>query len=182
MLCMWILDMLSILSLLALCRKIALKSCVYLQLWIYIVFSLFSIYELFKFICWPNALQFSSVALQCLVVSAINQALDGQNKWKTKIFMFATWRQSLEFIKPSLNSPVQFSEVYLTNELRCAHNHHQIRIKFHTRPFVLGWEKFIKNLLRWIWPTKRHMFIFKFRTEFNFFSLYTWIIMHLHIV
>jgi hypothetical protein len=77
-----------------------------------------------------------------------NQALNEQNKWKTKIFMFATWNQSLEFIKPSLNSPIQFSEVYLTNELRWAHNHHQTRIKFHTHRLVLGGENFIKNLLR----------------------------------
>jgi hypothetical protein len=54
----------------------------------------------------------------------------------------------LGIIKPSLNSPIQFSEVYLTNELRCAHNHHQIRIRFHTHPLVLGEEKLVKNLLR----------------------------------
>jgi hypothetical protein len=34
-----------------------------------------------------------------------NQVLNEQNKWKTKIFLFATWNQSLEFIKPSLDSP-----------------------------------------------------------------------------
>jgi hypothetical protein len=77
-----------------------------------------------------------------------NQALNEQNKWKTEIFMFTTWNQRLEFIKQSLDSPIQFSEVFLTNELRCAHNHHQTRIKFHTHPLVLGEEKFIKNLLR----------------------------------
>jgi hypothetical protein len=34
-----------------------------------------------------------------------NQALNEQHKGKTEIFMFATWNQSLEFIKPSLDSP-----------------------------------------------------------------------------
>jgi hypothetical protein len=44
---------------------------------------------------------------------------------------------NLGSIKSYLDSPNHFSEVYLTNELRCAHNHHQTRIKFHTHPLVL---------------------------------------------
>jgi hypothetical protein len=62
--------------------------------------------------------------------------------------MFASWSQILEFIKPYLNNPIQFSEVYLTNELRCAHNHHQIKIRFHTHPLVLGEEKLVKKLVK----------------------------------
>jgi hypothetical protein len=34
-----------------------------------------------------------------------NQALNEQNKWKIEIFLFATWNQSLGFIKSSLDSP-----------------------------------------------------------------------------
>jgi hypothetical protein len=34
-----------------------------------------------------------------------NQALNEQNKWKTEIFLFATWNQSSGFIKSSMDSP-----------------------------------------------------------------------------
>jgi hypothetical protein len=54
----------------------------------------------------------------------------------------------LGFIKAPVNSPNYFCKVYLTNELRCAHNHHQTTIKFHTHPLVFSEEKFIKNLSR----------------------------------
>jgi hypothetical protein len=53
-----------------------------------------------QFVCISTRIEFLS-----------NQAKNEQNKWKTKMFMFATWNQSLEFIKPSLNSQIQFSEV-----------------------------------------------------------------------
>jgi hypothetical protein len=35
-------------------------------------------------------------------------------------------------------TPSYLGEVYLTNEFRCAHNHHQIRIRFHTHPLYVG--------------------------------------------
>jgi hypothetical protein len=49
----------------------------------------------------------------------------------------------LEIYKNHLwTAPKHFNEVHLANELRCAHNHHQTRIKFQTIHLSL-----VKNIL-----------------------------------